>query len=883
MLVLTVLKTLVIALVPLSNLWREASTQQVAVAITGQWWANVAVHHIADVKTWLIPAPWHGEYSVPNPLSNLDGGLSVELAPPVVEPPREAAVPARLVFTLPASPTCAAPVLPSPLPPPTTSTRETSSEAPASSEYHSNDTPTSQGTRALLFIIGRINPYATIGLFAIAALLVHICFGFGRVRMVISARVLLTLLKRVWRPNNTTGFPIAQPELADDSDTTVHPTLVVQESSQALLDLSMLAGVIPQAAVAPSASGSSGALDAPVTQTAVASSSRTPAANPSTSVLVGHAAAPAAGAQAVGVVQGAGVPDEAGGDVAGLIADEEPELEFPPADLGAVGLVDVAVGGRSNGEVDGPEASAHAGTGVGSEVVGGSAEMVVIEREEAKVLAADVAPEDLVVVVGAAGDLVAVPHDEVEGLPVEAGTLELEGARDSSVECSVGLFSRPSNIFAPESDDSDAVLRVGPTLKSYTLPLVHAEPFTSSPSPCPPQRAMRAVPARRTVPPPLPPFAHHEPAVLVTPPRLPRIAAPAASQVVSPPEWVDEHSEASKIVAPQPVEKDWAAPLALSHRARLLTPPPLLSELAPPASELLSSPPRKKDSEGLPNVFAPAAEMDAPTMATPLSFLLPSPRRRVPLGRLFPLSPCPIVNARRKARYLAQHAEASPAATAIHPSAVTPLRRLRDAAGQPSPLLQHHSPPMTMADLGSLPAPPNGPTPRPPPPGRTVHMILEELSREAQSLPKGAEAGVPSLPSISGHHQEAAAERVMLAHECREAKEAGSSGLTRSAMLDARYDIKTPGTRAAIDADAERFAAGDPNAVERSLLYNHPRLRRPFAYTNGMGPGACLPPGFGVGGEVLVEEDAEEEAENTPPAGKGKGRARMPSFMPINF
>ncbi|KAJ7174555.1 hypothetical protein C8R46DRAFT_91418 [Mycena filopes] len=196
-----------------------------------------------------------------------------------------------------------------------------------------------------------------------------------------------------------------------------------------------------------------------------------------------------------------------------------------------------------------------------------------------------------------------------------------------------------------------------------------------------------------------------------------------------------------------------------------------------------------------------------------------------------------------------------PASSAI-PSPSSP----RFLALLPTPAPPPPSPPMTMAEFGDVPAPPNGPTPR-----ASRHGLW--VRKMALSSPAAPGPTTPRVAGVLG----AAVERGMQAVERREVEEASS---TRS-TLKTVYELKTPQTRTAIDADAQRYAGGRPSDAELGILCALPRLVQPFARSNGVGAGA------GAGGQWLTElgglPETEEEEENISVvvAGEGKGKARM--------
>ncbi|KAJ7740594.1 hypothetical protein B0H16DRAFT_1890758 [Mycena metata] len=335
MLLAIILKTLVAALVPLTNLWRESSAQPLAI-VTGQWWAeNIALHEIAAVKTWLVPAAWHEDWvknlesrsfnDGPHLEPSLPGYLLFTPPPPLptcaapVLPSRSSATPPTSTpFSPPESslqfqcrtklmvpfggnkslrPHCAVLILPSPTCPVTVRSPEIpsrvrvssiESQAPSllavttpfqstfmSSQESSASPLRGSGDTLLLNFALKANGVT----FAELPIL------FRR----LEARVWIALFKTVSRPDTTTE-PIAQPEV---NDTTIHQPLVVQDRPHTLSDLAIGVGLtLPEAFV------------------------------PSTTTTPGPSA---------------------------LNAPVALELE---ADAGAAGAEDVAVGGGPNGEVD---------------------------------------------------------------------------------------------------------------------------------------------------------------------------------------------------------------------------------------------------------------------------------------------------------------------------------------------------------------------------------------------------------------------------------------------------------------------------------------------------------------------------------------------------
>ncbi|KAJ7174542.1 hypothetical protein C8R46DRAFT_1031191 [Mycena filopes] len=192
-------------------------------------------------------------------------------------------------------------------------------------------------------------------------------------------------------------------------------------------------------------------------------------------------------------------------------------------------------------------------------------------------------------------------------------------------------------------------------------------------------------------------------------------------------------------------------------------------------------------------------------------------------------------------------------------SSAVPSPRL--LAPLPTPAAPASSPPMTMAEFGDVPAPPNGPTPR-----ASRHSLW--VRKMVLSSPAAPGPTTPRVAGVLG----AAVERGMQVAERREVEEA--PGLTAQPTLRTAYDLTTPRTRAAIDADAQRYAGGRPSDAELNILCALPRLVQPFARSNGVGAGA------GAGGQWLTElsglPETEEEEENIPVvAGEGKGKARM--------
>ncbi|KAJ7174533.1 hypothetical protein C8R46DRAFT_91245 [Mycena filopes] len=214
-------------------------------------------------------------------------------------------------------------------------------------------------------------------------------------------------------------------------------------------------------------------------------------------------------------------------------------------------------------------------------------------------------------------------------------------------------------------------------------------------------------------------------------------------------------------------------------------------------------------------------------------------------------SPCSPSLDRRRTPTAPDHSPAAPS---------PPL--LRTVSHQPAHLTRPpRSPPMTMAEFGDFPAPPNGSTPR-----ASRHSLW--IRRMASSSPA---APGPVTPRVVGL-MEAAAERETQAAERREVEEALSPGSTTQPSVKTAYDLATPRTRIAIDADVQRYAGGKASSTELEILCAHPRLVQPLARSNGLGMG----PGAGETWRTDMNgvPEAEEEEENMPIQGMGKGEAR---------
>ncbi|KAJ7165974.1 hypothetical protein C8R46DRAFT_1192458 [Mycena filopes] len=311
------------------------------------------------------------------------------------------------------------------------------------------------------------------------------------------------------------------------------------------------------------------------------------------------------------------------------------------------------------------------------------------------------------------------------------------------------------------------------------------------------------------------------------------------------------------------------------------------------------------------NIFAPRSEdADVPPRALPEYRMSPAD---APLaGRRSPTTPCPpqlavrgerSVPARRLARPIQDfpythhepglvtppRAHRTTVASKVPPSMSSPRspsldrRRtppapdhspaappalLRTASHQAAHLTRSpRSPPMTLAEFADFPAPPNGPTPR-----ASRHSLW--IRKMALSSPA---APGPVTLRVAG---------VLEAAERWEAEEALSPGSTTQPSVKTAYDLATPRTRVAIDADVQRYAGGKASSTELEILCAHPRLVQPLARSNGLGMG----PGAGETWRTDMNgvPEAEEEEENLPIQGMGKGKgearargdeARRPSFV----